>query len=328
NTGWYMVLLSAAIAFVGFLFIYLLLKRFPGKDIAEIFDLTLGRILGFVFSGILALYMMFIAITRLTEFNEVMRVYVFPLSPNWYIIGIFVVCVFVLSRLGLESIARISKLLFYPILAGSAVVLILGYQNYNLNNIYPIMGHGLSKTITTGISRSSIFGEIVILAIFASSFQGVKFIKKEGILSIGLSALLLSVSLLAYTLTFPYFVAQEITAPMYEMSTLIDYGTFLQRIESLFLFVWIITSLISTTIIFYSFVWMFCKMFRIQDKNPIILGGVVILFAAALMHKDIITVIYGSVEHIGNFGSLAAFILPLSALIIAVIRKKGVKQNA
>jgi len=328
NAGWYATILSAIIALIGFMFIYLLLKRFPGKDIVEIFDLSLGRLFGFFFSGLLALYMLFISITRLTEFNEVIKVYVFPLSPNWYIVGIFVVCVSVLSWLGLENIARFSKLLVYFMLAGFFIVLLLGIQNYNINNIYPIFGYGLDKTITTGIVRSSVYGEVIILAIFASSFQGVKYIKKEGIISIGLSALLISVSLFAYTLTFPYFAAQEITAPMYEMATLIDYGRFLQRVEPIFLFIWIISSLISTTIVFYSFIWIFCKMFRIQDKKPIILGGAVILYAAAIMHKDIITVIYGNVQFIRNFGSLVIFVLPILALIIAAIRRKGIKQNA
>lgn len=328
NTGWYATILSAIIALIGFVFIYLLLKRFPGKDIAEIFDLSVGRVFGFLFSGVLGIYMLFIAITRVAEFSEVIKVYVFPLSPNWYIIGIFVVCVFVLSWLGLENIARISKLVAYFMLAGFIIVLLLGIQNYNINNIYPIFGYGLDKTITTGIVRSSAYGEVIILAIFASSFQGVKYIKKEGIISIVLSVLFISVSIFAYTLTFPYFAAQEITAPMYEMATLIDYGRFLQRVEPLFLFVWIIGSLISATIIFYSFIWIFCKMFRIQDKKPIILGGAVILYAAAIMHKDIIAVVYGNVQFIRNFGSLAIFILPLLALIIAAIRKKGAKQNA
>jgi hypothetical protein len=70
NSGWYMTIISAAIALVGFLFIYLLLKRFPKKDIVEIFDLSLGRIFGFIFSGILAVYMLFVAIIRLSEFMK------------------------------------------------------------------------------------------------------------------------------------------------------------------------------------------------------------------------------------------------------------------
>lgn len=327
NTGWYMTLVSAATALIGFFFIYLLLKRFPNKDIVEIFDLSLGRVLGFIFSGVLAVYMLFVAVTRLSEFNQVAKVYAFPLSPNWYIVGICIVCVFIMSWLGLESLARFSKLLAYFMLAGFAIVLILATRNFNANNLYPILGHGLDKTIITGAVRSSAYGEVIILAIFAKTFQGVKYIKKEGIISICLSAFFILLSLLAFTLTFPYYTAQEITAPMYEMATLIDYGRFLQRVEPIFLFIWIISSLISATIVFYSFIWLFCKMFRIQDKKPVILGASVIVYAAALMQKDINTVISLNVESMRSYGSIV-FILPLLSLIVAAIRKKGVKGNA
>ena len=115
---------------------------------------------------------------------------------------------------------------------------------------------------------------------------------------------------------------------MYGMATLIDYGRYLQRVEPIFLFIWIISTLISTTIVFYSFVWIYCKMFRIQDKKPVILGSAVVLFAVSLMHKDISSVIYGSVPFIRSYGSTAIFVLPLLALIIAALRKKGGKENA
>ena len=328
NAGWYMTLISAAVALIGFMFIYLLLKRFPDKDLAEIFDLSLGRFFGFLFSAILAIYLLFIAVTRLAEFTEVMKVYVFPFSPNWYIIGIFVACVYVMSRLGLESMARFAKLMIYFMMAGFVVVLLLGFQNYNINNIYPIFGSGLGKVIITGITRSSVYGEVIILAVFASSFQGVKYIKKEGIIGIVISAVTFALSIFAYTLTFPYSISQEITAPMYEMATLVDYGRFLQRVEPLFLFNWINSALISTTVIFYAFVWMFCKMFRIEDKMPVVLGGAVILYALAAMHKNIITVIAEDVQFLRSFGSLFMFGLPLITLIIALIRKKGAKQSA
>ena len=322
NAGWYTTLISAAVALVGFCFIYLLLKRFPGKDIVEIFDITLGRAVGFIFSGILGIYMFFISVTRVNELSEFLKVYVIPLSPNWLIIGIFITCIFTLSLLGLESIARLSKLLIYALLAGFLVVLLLGIQNYNINNLFPIFGYGLDKIAFHGIVRSSVYGEVIILAIFAKSFQGVKFIKKEGITGILLSAAIISVSGLSYSLTFPYYVAQEITAPMYAMSTLIDYGRFVQRIEPLFLYVWIIGSFISASLVFYSFIWIFCKTFRIQDKKPIIIGSCTILYAVALMHKDIISIILGYVVLIRNWGSLPLFGLALIALIAALIRKK------
>lgn len=323
NTGWYATLISAAVALVGFSFIYLLLKRFPDKNITEIFDIAYGRVVGFIFSCILGIYMLFITVARTSELSGFLRVYVIPQSPNWFIIGIFVVCIYTLSILGLESIARLSKLLIYPLAAGFLTVLLLGVQNYNFDNLFPAFGYGLDKIAYNGILRSSVYGEVIILAIFAESFQGAEFIKKEGITGITLSAGIISVSLLCCSLTFPYYIAQEITSPMYELSTLIDYGRFIQRVEVVFLYVWILSNFISTTAVFYSFIWIFCYAFKIPDKKPIIIGSTIILYVTALMHKNIISIILGYVSLIRNLGSLPLFVLPLITFITVMIRKKG-----
>ncbi len=82
--------------------------------------------------------------------------------------------------------------------------------------------------------RSSVYGEIIVLAVFAKSFQGAQYIKREGLISLGLSALILSSSLLFFSLSFPYHIGREIIAPMYEMAALIDYGQTLQRVEPVF----------------------------------------------------------------------------------------------
>ncbi len=323
NTGWYMTFISAAVALIGFGFIYLLLKRFPGKDLAEIFEISFGRVGGFAASGLLGFYMFFTTITRTNEMTEFLKVYVMPLSPNWFVAGIFVACVFMLCMLGLESMARVSKLFIYFLVFGFAAVLAMGVQNYDVNNLFPILGQGLDKVAFHGVIRSSIYGEVIILAIFAKSLHGVKYIKKEGIRAILISVVIISAGLLACSLTFPNYIQQEITSPMYEMATLIDYGRFIQRVESIFLYVWVIGEFISASIMFYSFIRLFCHSFRITDKKPIVIGSCITLYALALMHKDIITIIAGYVAVIRGLGSLPMLTLPLIALIVASIRKKG-----
>jgi spore germination protein (amino acid permease) len=327
NTGWYSTIISASVALVGFMIVYLLLKRFPETDIMDIYNITLGKIIGFIFSMILALVLMFITVVRISEFHEVMKVYVFPLSPDWYVTGIFIVCIAALSIYGLESIARFSTVIVYFFIAGFFIVLIMGLENYDVNNLFPIFGYGLDKILYHGVVRSSVYGEVIILAVFASSLQGTKYIKREGIVSIAISALFISLSLLTFNLTFSYRIAQEITAPVYEMATLIDYGRYIQRIEPIFLFIWIISSLISATLVFYSFIYIFCKIFKIEDKKPVILAGAVILFAASMVHKDI-SIIIGYIQSLREYLAIPVFIMPLIVLIIARIRKKGAKKNA
>ncbi len=326
---WYMTLLSAATAAVGFTFVYLLLKRFPGKNIVEAFEASLGRFCGFIFSFLLAMLFMLNASAIVREFVEVLKVYVLPLTPISILVGTFVAVVAVASFLGLEAIARYAKLSAYILLASFIAVLMLASQKYETFRMFPIFGHGLEKTILHGLVRSSFYGEVLILAVVAGSLQGTKYVKKAGYLSLVLSGILVSSALLVFTLTFPYYTGAEITAPMYQLTAMIDYGRFLQRLEPIFLFIWFISSFISVTAIFYTSVSLYCKMFRIQDMRPIIFPFAIILFTVAMIPSDITTAAIEYIHRSREYGWTILYIPPLIALIMSIVRKKGVKkQNA
>ncbi|NLC43756.1 MAG: endospore germination permease [Clostridiales bacterium] len=327
NTSWYMTLISMGTAILGFTFICLLLKRFPGKDIVAIFNDTLGRMAGFVFSATLGLYLLFLATSTISEFTEVIKIYAFPLSPPVVMIGMLVAGVLTLSLLGLESLARFSKLSIYAMLLGFVTILILGSQNYDTNRLFPIFGYGAEKVLLNGIIRSSAYGEVIMLAVFTGSLQGLHHIKKAGYTGLLLSGMLISLSLLAFALSFPYYTAQEITAPMYQMASLIDYGRFIQRVEPIFLFIWFISSFIAITAVFYCFVSIYCKMFRIQDAKPIIIGSTIILFAGAMIQSNMGVIAAQMIQKTRQYGWIPPFILPLIALLTAILRKKGAASH-
>lgn len=327
TAAWYATIISGLTAMLGFTFIYRLIKRFPGKDLVDIYKESFGNILGSIITFLFSLFLFLVAETNLCEFYQTMRVYVFTLSPNWYLSGLFVISLFIISYLGLESLARVSKLLIVFLVPGLLIILFLAWSNYNINNMFPILGYGIDKTILHGVIRSSAYGEVILLAVYASNLQGNKFIRHEGYFSLIISTIIISLILFSFTMCYPYYRLQEMVAPMYNLTTLLQFGRFFTRVESVFLFIWIIGTLIAVSLIFYSSIWLYCKIFNINDKRPIILSGCVILFLISLMQKDIITVVTRNVSIIRNFGFIPYFIIPLLALIVAAIRRKKGESN-
>ncbi|MGE5678928.1 MAG: GerAB/ArcD/ProY family transporter [Pseudomonadota bacterium] len=323
TAGWYMTLISASVAVIGFTFIYLLLRRFPDKGLVEIYEIALGRIGGFVFSSMLAILLIYIAAIRTREFSEVLKVYILPLTPLTYILILFLGTVALLNLLGLETLARLSKLTGYTMVAGFIIVILLGQQNYSFYRLFPILGYGIGKTLYNGIIRSSVYGEVICLAVFAPSLQGIKHIKKVGYTSLAFSGAFISLALLAFIMTFPYYAAIEVTSPMYEMITLIDYGRFLQRVDPIFVFIMGISSLLSVSAVVCAFISIYCKMFRIQDNKPVILPTGIIVYTMAIASKSMSQITFGNVQALRDYGSIFFYILPLIALIMAKLRKKG-----
>jgi len=328
TSSWYVTLVSAIAAAIGFTFIYFLLRRFPGKNIVEAFNLSMGKYAGSAFSIITLLAIALNAAATLREFIEVLKVYVFPETDIRLLTAIFVISLVVVCYLGLETMARFAKLTAYWLLAGTVAVLALGMQNYNIDRISPVLGYGLEKTIMHGLSGSSAYSEVIILAVIAGSLHSAKYIKRAGYISIALSGILISAVLFCSTMTFPYFLAAEVVSPMYEMTALIDYGRFVQRLDPVFIFVWCISSLIGITVWYYAALSMYCKTFRMQDARPVILPSGIILYVLVLLPREMVTVVDMYIQFSREYLWAIFFLLPMVAFIAAKLRKKGEVRDA
>jgi spore germination protein KB len=326
TAGWYMTLISAAVAAVGFTFVYLLVKRFAGRDIVEVFNIVLGPFVGLIVSAAFAALFMFNAGITMGEFTEVFKVYVLPESPKYFIVLIFIIPVVIINYLGLETLARIARISAYFLLAGFIAVLVLGFQNYNFYRLFPLEGRGIGKTLYHGLARSSVYADAVILAVIARTLQKTNNIKKAGYAGIAISGLLISAALMAFSLAFNYHTGAEITSPMYQMTTLIDYGRFIQRIDPIFLLTWNVSSFISVSLLFYAAVSIYCKMFEMHDTRPVIIALSTVLFATAMLPENISSVSAGFIQKIREYGWILYHIPPLITLAIAVLRKKGSKK--
>lgn len=325
TAGWYMSLISSITAIVFFTFIYILLKRFPGKDLLEIFSITFGCFIGFILSFVYASSFLAASGILLREFYEIVKSFILPNTPISILNGTMLIVVVVAVFLGLETIARVAKLVAVISLLMYFLLLLLSAQNFKLYNIFPLLGYGIGNTIFEGISRSSAYSEVIVLAVLVGSMQGAKHIKKAGYLSLILSGLLVSMGILCIQLVFPYYTLQEETAPLYSLSTLIKYGNFFQRLDPAFLTLWLIITIISSSIVFYSAVSSYCKTFRLQDRRPVIIPMAALLFAITMIPRNLPSVIYEYIELLRTFPIFLFYIIPLAALITAILRKnKGV----
>lgn len=321
TASWYMTLISATTASLGFMILYLLLKRFPGKDLVQVFELSMGRIVGFIFSILVCIVLFIDATLLVREFAEVMKVYVLPLSPPSSIIGVFLAMVIVVCFLGLESIARFSRLFGYFLVGGFLIIIVLATNKYDYHYLFPFWGYGFDKTLTHGVSRSSFYGEVIILGVIAAAMQGTAHIKKAGLAALIVSGLIISLGLSTTMMAFDYSTAQEITSRMYDLTRIIHLGGFFERLDPIFLFTWNIGTLVGVSTLFYASLSIYCKTFRIQDMRPIIIPKAIILFTVSMIPQDL-TSVSAYVHILREYGWIIFYCLPLAALITAMVRRK------
>lgn len=329
TAGWYSTLVSCLTSIVLFMFLYLLMKRFPGMELTEIFERVTGKIIGKFLSFLFVAYFIYYSGVNIREFVEMIKTYVYPYTPPSVIVSVFLLAVLVITYVGLEGVARLSAMCFIPAIIGFIGILILAYPNYRLDYIFPLGGYGIDKTLYYGILRSSAYSEPVMLAFIINSIHGVGNFKKIGLLSLVLSGVIISISIFCDLMAFSFTVGSENVSSLFQLSRIIYFSRFFQRVESIFIIIWVITAVITVAATFYIAVSIFCKAFRVNNHRPLLFPASFLTFMIALLPENLVQVAELYVLYIRQYSIFFVYLIPILVLIVSLIlgKKGGIPEN-
>ncbi|EGD48500.1 spore germination protein [Ruminiclostridium papyrosolvens DSM 2782] len=319
TAAWYMTIVSCLTSIIFFLLISLVMKRFPGKNLVEIFELVTGRFFGKILTLVFSAYFVYYAGSSLREFLEMIKAYNLPYTPPSLIIFAFMAVVVVLAYIGLEGMVRFASVIFYPVLIGIALILFLAYPYYNVRAIFPIGGYGIAETLKSGFFRSSAYDEVIILAFIINSIDGVKKFRKVGVLSLFISGIVFTSNCLCNIMAFDYTMSSENVSDLFQLARVIYFSRFFQRIESIFLFIWILASLITVGLAFYIAISSFCKAFKISNHRPLILQFAFLTFMVTLLPEGLIQLAKTNIVVLREYSMILVYGIPVLILFISVI---------
>lgn len=322
TAAWITAIYVAMLAYLGFLIIQGLYKNFEGKDILEVSEIAGGKILKVVVGFLIILQFLSVISITIREFGEDLKVVTFPVSPISYIIIFFLIGMVIAALLGIESIVRLNVLAIPVVIAGSLIIVAGIMSNVHLYNITPIWGTGFKDIFLTGSFKISSYSAITILFLIVPFIKTHRNLKRAGTSIILISSMFFIFSTLLFLLVVPYNVAVETFLPMFELARLIDYGRFFQRVESVFLFVWIISALsyFSAGLFFASYV--FQKTFNLKYYKPVVFSFAILIFTLSLLPPDLMTVIKLDSDVFRKYSGIFTFLVPIIVLSIANITRR------
>jgi hypothetical protein len=241
----------------------------------------------------------------------------------------FLLVAVTISYFGFECMARICAICFIPTATGLLLILLLASPSYNFNLLKPFGGYGIDVALTSGFLRSSAYMEFTSLTIVTIAIGGHGNFKKIGVISILLTGLIFSTSIFCYLLTFGYSSGSESISGIFELSRSIYFNRFFQRVESIFLFIWVISSVITTTVTFYIGVLIYCKTFTIKNHRPLLLPFAVLAFIVAILPRSMQEITQINVVFLRQYSMFVVYIPSIIVLIISwIFKKRGQKANA
>lgn len=283
-----------------------------------------GPVLKAITSIIFTVYLIFVSSILMANFSEFLRVVYFHSSPSWIITFIFVITAIIANKLGFRSLIKVNTLIVPIVLITELVVFLGGLGKIEFQRALPILGYGFGQTFISGFSNIFAFGGLIYLYLIRPNLKNNVNYKKVGIISISLSGLFLLLSVASLLFLFPFLINGVNTLSVYMSTRIIEFGTFFERTDALFIFVWL-----------FAFISYLCVIIayisKINQKNCnvknlsifIYLTGLLIL-AVSLIPSNTSVIRFAETVLYKNAALFIVFGYSFIILIIGYLKKKKV----
>ncbi len=244
----------------------------------------------------------------------------FQIVIIWYSITVLIMC-----YLGIEALCRTGYIMLPMLVGGILLVFFLIRPFYIEYNLTPWQGNGIGVAIQSGINGVGFNVGVLSLIFFAPAFQSSKTIKAITMYALGGVMLLRVIFIIVYTMVFGVVAGGEKAMPLFELTRLVYLNQYIQRIEALFIVVWVISGLLSIAAFLYIALYLIVMLLKLPTMRPLIPLGVIIVANLAMLPPDIgyAILVDKVIVRISNAG---IYIFPGVLYLMSIVRKRGKKQ--
>lgn len=324
--GWIIVLLSGILSLVSYFFLSALLRKYPGKNIIQISEQVGGGIFGKLIGALLFFFFLAITSMYLRQFAESFILAILPRTPISVITIFFLVLLVYTTLLGIETLSRVAWLLGPYLLVALIIILLFAIPQTSFGFLVPVLGPGPIPLLKYSLEHLSIYAEIILLGMIAPLIREREKTKQIGFYSLVAAVIICTGVTILTTMVFNYVEFKKMIFPVFQLTRLIAYGNFIQRVEAVFVFLWFFWAGIQLGGLFYGTVTSFAETFRIKNYRPLTLPIAVLVFAISFIPASMTEAVElndytVSPFHISFYYSTAAFGIPLLLWLISIAKK-------
>ncbi|GMQ56360.1 endospore germination permease [Vallitalea sediminicola] len=325
--GWISILLVTVYAvFIAYIIINLN-KMFEGKTIIQYSEAIVGKYAGKVISFLYCILYIHLNATVIREFSEVLAGPFMPETPLlFFTIGIMLPSIFGVYK-GIEVIGRTAQIIF-PIFIGAVLIIILlGINDMDFSRLQPILAEGY-KPILKGASRQiSWFSQTIILTIIMPFINIPKKAGKMTYIAIVIVSLLIVLVNISIVITFGEEV-ELMNYPFLSFARYISAVEFIERLDSIIMFLWIGGVFIKIAVLHYCAVIAISQLFNVKDYRilSIPVGAMLIILSNTLWGS--LTELKESIKLINiPFNTMVQAGIPTVLIVIEKIKRRFIHNE-
>jgi len=304
------------------LLIYKLFKKFGNSDIIDVSEYLGGKFFKVIIGCIFIFYFMASSSILLRNFCEAIGLVYFQMTPIIFIILLFVIGSCISNRLGFNVSLKVNLIIIPIALLSIIFIFIANFKNFDIQKIFPILGTGFNNTFFAGLLNLSAFEGILYLFFLPPYLKEPEKYKRISIISTILTGIYLILCVSIILFIFPSFFTTNEIMPLYSAARYISFGNFLQRLESIFMLVWILAFISYLTIACKFAVSIFQKLTNIKNTKEIINIFGLLIIAISMFPKNLSISTFLETKIYSYFSIAITFILGITILILANFKKR------
>ncbi|MHB8170560.1 MAG: GerAB/ArcD/ProY family transporter [Thermincolia bacterium] len=324
NAGWMIPLVDLLITLIALLPFLAFLSAYPNQTLIEVAEESGGPATGLLVAIAIFIYSMFTNIIVMRQFTETVIVSLLPTTPISIITLLFFAGMIYSCYQGLESLSRGAWLLMPFITIGSLGVLVLVLNKANPNHLFPFWGSGFSEIAKYGVIKSFLPVQLILLSMLNPHLRDRTKLPVIAISSLVIAGVLISLTVMIYIMVFT--VPSAISSgpyPLYNLTRLIYYGRFVQRVESIFIFIWIFGMLVKSSFFFYLAAVSLARGLKLPVYRPLFFPLAILTFSLNFLIPSFPVAIWLDDYVFRSYGWALALTLSALVWLLAKLKKKG-----
>ncbi|MGM7722199.1 GerAB/ArcD/ProY family transporter [Metabacillus sp. Hm71] len=326
--AWLAILISMVFGLILMWVFTQLSLYYPNDTFISMLPKIIGKYLSYPIILIYIFYFIFLAATVCRDFGDLISSTMLVETPTVVVIVSFMWLIIYCLRGGVEAFVRMGEMVF-PIYFISLIVLwmlLLSVEDFNLNNLTPIMGNGFKpilKEVYPGIINFP-FGEMIIIMMFTPYVNNKQIIRKAGMAVILVGGLILTLnSILILSVLGPEIYADNFF-PFLTATQMVSIADFLERFDALVILMMVSGVFFKVGGCTFAAAVAISQLGKLHHTKSVLLGlGTIIpplslIFATNFV--EYLNFAYGYL--IPYFFVPLQIIVPIILLCIAIIRKK------
>ncbi|PKG24755.1 GerAB/ArcD/ProY family transporter [Niallia nealsonii] len=330
--SWLAILLGMCLGIALFFIYYALFLQYPNLPLTGYVRKIFGRYIGWIIGLIYVLFFLYESARGLRDFGELLLSSTMTETPLLAINILMILTISYVIYLGIEVLGRTAEVLIVILIffgfTGNSFVYLSG--NIHLHNLQPFLENGWKPILTTVLPLTTFnpFGEAIVFTMLLPYLNRAKSVKR-----VWLSAILSSGLILSYTAglnitTLGVEQVERSTFPLLSTIGKVNLFNFIQRLDAIVVFTFLITMFFKISIWFYCAVIGITDLFKIKNHQQIVLPlSIIVLFLSEVIASSFLEHIEEGLKFVQYPIHLPLMvIIPLVMLFIALIRNRFKKK--